>query len=348
MGRALRLCAVNDIATIVGDAEWLAHRYDPGHDAFHFRRVTREGHARATFLTDAELGPVDPLVIRRLDAIAARPPSAPLHFILHSAFCCSTLLARAFDVPGVAMGLKEPVVLNDIVGWRARGEATGARIAEVVDHSLAMLARPFGKGEAVIVKPSNVANGLAPVMLALRPQARALLLHAPLPIYLRSIAKKEMDGRLWVRDLAVKLLQEGAIDLGFGPQDYLAMTDLQVAAVGWLAQHARFAALAAKHSDRVRTLDSETLLARPRDTLAALATLFGLHMTGQALDAIVAGPAFTRNSKTGSRYDPASRIADYDRAAGLHADELCKVEIWARAVADTARVAMTLPAPLIA
>ena len=62
------------------DATWLAHRYDPGHDAVHFLPVARDVHARATFVTDQYL-PKDlvPLIVRRREATAAMPPRAPLH-----------------------------------------------------------------------------------------------------------------------------------------------------------------------------------------------------------------------------------------------------------------------------
>ncbi len=334
---------IRSIHQIARDAAWLPHRYDPEHDAVHFLHVPRDVHRRATFLTDEYLpaGGV-PVVVRRADAVAGAPPGQ-LHFILHSAFCCSTVLARAFDLPGVAMGLKEPLILNDICGWRLRG-ADRNKVAAVLGDALKLLARPFAPGEAVIVKPSNIFNGLAAVSLAMRPEARALLLHAPLETYLKSIAKKEMTGRLWVRDLLVKQLKEGLIDLGFENEDYLGMTDLQAAAVGWLAQQALFAGLAARYPDRVRSLDSETLLARPADTVAALAQLYGLTFDAAA---VAAGPAFTRHSKFGQAFDGAARSAEYDTAAALHRDEIAKVAVWAAAVAKTAGVPMTLGAALI-
>ena len=224
----------------LSDAQWLAHRYDPGHDAFHFRQVPRSRHAAIPFLTDEYLGEDAPLVLRRTDAIGQAPPAAPIHFVFHSAYCCSTLLAAAFDIPGVAMGLKEPVLLNDLVGWRHRGGG-GAQVARVLDESLRLLARPFTAGEATIVKPSNIVNPLIPAIMAMRPEARALLLHAPLDAYLASIARKGMWGRLWVRDLFGKLLREGMLaSLGIAPDDYLGLTDIQVAAAGWLAQQQQF------------------------------------------------------------------------------------------------------------
>lgn len=334
------------LADLIGNPAWLAHRYDPGHDAFHFRWVDRSRHAATTFLTEEALADAPgPVPVARGDT--APPATAPLHFIFHSAYCCSTMLARAFDAPGTSMALKEPLLLNDMVGWRRRG-GEPARVAEVLDRTLALLARPFAPGEAVVVKPSNVVNALAPVILALRPEAKALLLHAPLPAYLRSIAKKDMWGRLWVRELLIGLLKDGLVDLGFDTEGYLGLTDLQVAAVGWLAQHALFARTVARYGPaRVATLDSETLVARPREAMGALVRLYGLSIDAVGIDAIVAGPAFTRHSKLSAEFGAVERTAEHRNAADLHGDEIAKVVVWAEATAKAAGIPLTLSASLI-
>jgi hypothetical protein len=336
------------LAAVARDPLWLAHRYDPGHDAVHFRATPREAHRSATFITDDYLPPAPPpVVLRRADAMSTASPGAPIHFIFHSAFCCSTLLARAFDLEGVSMGLKEPMILNDLAGWAHRG-GTPRDVARVLDDTLTLLARPFAPGEATIVKPSNIVNAMAPAMLAMRPDAHALLLYAPLRDYLNSIARKAMDGRLWVRDLLVKLLQDRLIDLGFAPEDYLRHTDLQAAAVGWLAQHALFARLVNSYGpDRVRTLSSELVTARPAAVVSALAELFGIRLDRTAADAVAAGPAFTSHSKHQGAFGGADRAAEQRDAAAVHGDEIEKVAVWAEAVAANAGVPVDLPAPLL-
>ena len=331
-----------DAGAVVADARWLADRYDPGHDAFHFRWVTRDEHRAAMFLTNEYLAASAPVVVGRGDAIAAAPPPAPLRFIFHSAFCCSTLLARAVDAPGVAMGLKEPVVLNDLIGWKARG-ATPAELTAVLGDALALLARPFAPGEAVVVKPSNIVNGLASAMLALRPESRALLLVAPLRTFLGSITRKGMWGRVWVRDLLVKQIEDGTQWPGMTTPEFLCLTDLQAAAIGWLAQHAIFARIAARFPDRVRTLDSETLMAGPGVALTALAALFALDLDGPA---IAAGPVFAAHAKFGGAFDGAARTAARE-AEGPFADEIDKVTIWAEAVAAGVGLGLTLPGALL-
>lgn len=326
--------------------EWLAHRYDETHDVIHLVEATRALRQSVPFLMDAHLpGAATPLVLRREEAVSAVPNPAPVHFIFHSAYCCSTLLANAFDRPGLASSLKEPQLLADMVGWRHRG-GQPQRVGAVLDQSLTLLARPFEAGESMVIKPSNVVNGLAQAMMNVRPQAGAVLLYAPLRVFLASIARKGMWGRLWVRELLSKQLADGLVDLGFEPRDYLLHTDLQAAAVGWLAQKKLFAAMAARWPGRVRTLDSETLVARPTESLRAVATLFTLALDDPTAETIVAD-VFTRNSKDGSDFAVGQRASDRSAGEADHAEEIEKVAIWAEAVERAAGIDGDLPAPLI-
>src|SRR5947199_6308009 len=74
--------------------EWLAHRYDPEQDAIHFVRAERELRRSVPFLTDEHLPSAEePLVVRREESLAVTGTPSAIHFIFHSAYCCSTLLA---------------------------------------------------------------------------------------------------------------------------------------------------------------------------------------------------------------------------------------------------------------
>lgn len=335
-----------DLRSVIADGRWLAHRYDEMQDAVHFVRLSREGHQRITFLTDAEIGETPKVVLARAECLAAvkalAPP--PARFIFHSAYCCSTLLARAFDVPGTAMGIKEPQILNDVVGVRLRG-GDPRQVAAALDVALWLLARPLARGEANVIKPSNVVNPMIPAVLAMRPETRALLLHAPIEAFLGSVARKEIEGRAWVRELMWKLIRQGQAErFGFTEEELYHQTDLQVAALGWLAQHALFADLAGKHGQQLRTIDSETLTGRPAESMKALGALFGIELDAEA---IASGPAFRQHSKDRGVYSAADRVAERSSGLAIHARELAMVLEWCRAVADHARVPLELPAPLL-
>jgi hypothetical protein len=342
------MTAAPGLADVATDSTWLANRYDESRDLVHFVRLTREQHRAVTFITDEYIPAEAPrMVLRRSDVAAAAAPPAPLHFIFHSAYCCSTVLARAVDIEGVSMGLKEPLILNDMVGWRRRGAEPRA-LAGALDDVLTLLARPFSPGEAVVVKPSNVLNSIAPAMLGARPQSRAILLYAPLPDFLRSIARKGLWGRRWVRELFIGQLRDGMVDLGLDEQHYLDLTDLQVAAAGWLAQLEAFNRLIGRFGpERVRSLDSADLMARPGEAMARLSDLFGLGLDEAAIAAVLAGPAFTSHSKSNAGFSAADRLAEQRDAAQTHADEIEKVAVWAEAVAAAAGVSLRPKAPLL-
>ena len=321
------------------DPRWIAHRYERVRDDVHYRYVPRGEHGGFPFLTDEYVGDHEATTLGREASVQATAGGqAPLRLIFHSAFCASTLLCRAFDRPGLAMGLSEPAILNDIVGIRRRKEAEPKRIAQLLDEAMRLLARPWGAGEAVVVKPSNILNPLAAAMLALRPEAKAVLLHAPLPVFLGSVARKGMWCRLWARELLEGLLADGVVDLGFAPEDYFRLTDLQVAAVGWLAQHKLFADVEARFRDRMMRVESEAMLVSPAEHIERIGRHFGLTVDAAMAAEIAGGPAFTRHSKFGQAFDAEARAAEKVAAEAAHGDEIAKVAEWARAVAQAAGV----------
>jgi len=245
------------------------------------------------------------------------------------------------------MGLSDPVMLNDVVGYRRRG-AKPAAVARLADLTTRLLGRPFGADEMVIIKPSNIVNPLAELLLALRPQARAIFLYAPLETFLISVARKGLPCRLWVRELLEGYLREGFVSLGFAPEDFFRQSDLQVAAVGWLAQQAYFQRLAGKNPDRrLRTLDANRMTAEPARAIAAAADHFGVQFDAATVADIVSGPAFNKHSKSGQAFTAESRTQEYAAARAAYGEEIGLVLAWAEKVAAGAGIALSGLDPLL-
>lgn len=337
-----------DDQTLLGDPSWLAHRHVETDDAVRFVAVARGDHARLAFLSQDLLAGRVPAGDVPVARCLTLPDDPPLHFLFHSAFCGSTTLVRAFDRPGLAMGLSEPQLLNDVVGFRRRG-ADPRAVARAADAATRVLGRPFGPGEAVIVKPSNIVNPLAALLLALRPGARAVFLFAPLETYLVSVARKGLHCRAWVRELLEGYVRDGElVGVGLEPEQLFRLTDLQVAAIGWLLQHRMIHRLAARVGpDRLATLDGDRMFAQPEQALAEVAAHYRLALDPAVRQAIVAGPAFGTQVKSGQAYSAAERDADYAAVRAAHGDEIAMVGVWARAVADTAGIPFAAPYPLL-
>ena len=330
------------------DPDWLAHRYQPDGDMIHFVHAPRQVHQSATFISDEYLPQnLERKIISRTDLAVPTSADNPMHFILHSGFCCSTLLARAFDLENISMGLKEPVILQDATGYYS-GAPDKQKAREIVGNLLELLARPFNPSETTIVKPSCIVNGLAELFLDLLPNSRALLIHAPLPVFLGSIARKQITGRLWAREQFAELRKMGLIDLGFDDDQHFRQTDLQIAAAGWLAQQAIFQKLIARFgADRIKTIDSETLLAEPHKAMTNMSRLYQLDLDDRQISHMVDGPAFNSHSKHGTEFDRDGRNEERSSAETLHADEIEKVAFWAEKVAEAIGIDIDLKAPLI-
>lgn len=326
------------------DASWFAHRFVESEDKFRFRRLTRARIDVATFLTDDVLGQdpgtVDVPVATILDELPARP----LAIVFHSAFCGSTLLTKALSRPGLAIGLSEPMMLNDFAGWRIRGSG-GAAVARAADAGLRLLARPFGTGETVVAKASNIANPLAELLLALNPHAKSIFLYVPLETFLISVARKGIACRAWVRTLAECYLPLGMFaPLALTAADLFRQTDLQLAASCWLAQQAWFAQLLAKNGpSRLRSMNADRMLADPAMALTQVAQHFDLAMTHDEAKILAAGQAFQRHSKDGSAFSTNARQAQYASTRETYCEEIETVMDWANEFARRLAVPADLP-----
>ena len=329
-----------DIATVIADHRWHPHRVNAEVEEMQFVRLERQQHRDVTFLEEKYLpADVERANFKVTDVAEAAEalPQARADFVFHSSLALSTLTARLFDMPGVSMSLKEPIILNEIAQLSRRGN----RVTAILTLIMRLLARPYGPGERVVIKPGNTANVLIPELMTIVPDARALFMYAPLPDFLGSVARKGMWGRIVYRRLFALLVRDGHLDAGFSDADTFEQTDLQIAALTWLNHHAQFAHfLAEPFGDRVRTIDAGTFLAKRRVVVAAIAAHFGLAFD---IDAVLAGPVFNEHSKQlGRTFDFAERDRENAENAAAFGEEIGMVVEWAEKTFEACGETMAL------
>lgn len=317
------------------DPRWLPHTYDAPGSNLTSVFVRREDHGELMFLSDEHFKDRYRKITFQANEIAAHvgeSKEAPIHFIFHTSFCCSTLMLKALDIPGRAFGLQEPDVLINLANRFIRTDDSSNR--DRLRLVLRLLSRPFEPGESMIVKPTNFANRLAMPILEVSPESRAVLLYSDARTLLRSILKRGMWGRIWGRRLFQSTSLWTSLNFGFSPEDAFVLTDLQALALGWLMQMHQFGELARQMGDRVTIVDSTDFLADPARTLRSVSNLFELGVDQPSIDTVVNGPTFARHSKFSERgYGHAERSADHSAAEAAHHDELEMVVEWVETVA---------------
>jgi hypothetical protein len=320
------------LADIIADPGWFPTGLSHDYRTMRFGCTSRDALAREAFLdqrmegaiSDVQDCPVDDLVAQCPDTSEQLPT-----FVFHSAFCCSTLLARALDVPGQCLALKEPDILMGLAN-AIRLQKDSSANASLARTIVALLSRRFDESEPILIKPTNAANNLLPGVLDLG--ARTLILYSDLRSFLVSVIKKGEACKAFMRtQYNIFSLDDGGL-AGIPPRQAMTFTDLQVAALVWRHQLEWFEReLAGRSADSIASLDFRILVDGPAATLEAVSRHLGLSHDRPLLDEIAAGPVFTRNSKFSDQaYDTGQRNRDEVSIAEQHVEALEQVEEWAK------------------
>src|SRR5215472_11999559 len=222
-------------SAVIADAHWFPEDLKPD-GTLSFVRVDRDDLVREPFLDERWQREQLPHrwhrveeVTRQLPVRLARPR---LNFIWHTAFCCSTAISRALDLPGRNLSLREPEVLTTLATARRSGSPGFDDAAQAV---FSPLARPFFAGAAVTLKPTNSANNLAQEAARLT-SGKMLFLYSDLPSFILAIAKRSERGRAYARQLFWTIAGDGHPQFGWPMEKLFTLSDLEIAALTWHMQ----------------------------------------------------------------------------------------------------------------
>jgi hypothetical protein len=302
----------------------------------HFVHVPRRMLRDLSFLTDQALRECEQrtIALDLIERCLSDIDQVPVHYVFHTAFCGSTLLARALEALGAGASLKEPGLLTNLLYYLGRwadGEDQW-RVGLAVD----MLARPIGDAPATIVKPSCFATPLAPTLLAARPSSRAIFLSGSLRDFLAAVAKRSIRGRTWARRAYADAMRHTPIDFNFTSSELLELTDLQVAGLAWLMRtHFLRQAAASLGPGRGLEVQFDEFIRAPQASLTRIAHFLGAECGEEQVRETLAGPVFALHSKhPGRAFTMAERNSEMGAAAAAHGEEIDTVAAWVETVAS--------------
>jgi hypothetical protein len=276
-----------------------------------------------------------------LDRTEAAP--VPLHFIWHTSFCCSTVIAALLDQPGRCLALKEPRALVDLADLKRRQQTL--KRPGLTSAVFGLYARRFDPDEQILIKPSNFANNLI-AEAATFSDGRMLMLHSSCRSFLISILKAGEARRGYVRQLFISLAADDHPQAKWPLTTLLGLSDMHMAAVVWHMQMATIEAAMTRLGSRAASLDGDAFLLRPRDALEALNDFFDLNLGSDELDRRASASSLNKDAKTGASGAGLGRrraeAEGVERALATHLDALVD---WASQASPG--VAQTLPRALI-
>ena len=331
-----------DINTVLTDPRWLPHLYDPRQNAALFAEISAEQREALTFLADFK--PASEAQAQWIPAqslVPDIPGSVPMHFLFHSAFCRSTLLVQALGALEALGGLSEPAIFNSMLA-----QASDPKARAIMPALLAQLAKPMAQEQAVIAKPSNFANGLIAPLLKTRTASKGILLYGSLEAFLKSVAKKGFQGRIWARKQLAHNRKTMPLDLGLDENAHYELTDLQCAALAWLLQMQQFAQLLKALPDQLCSLDTEAFMSDKAGTIAACARWYGAEAPAEEAAAIASGPLFASHAKQGGDYAAVKAEQDAASASKIVDEEITQVAQWVDVIMQQLGLKPPLASPL--
>ncbi|MGD8378788.1 MAG: hypothetical protein PVJ40_05985 [Gammaproteobacteria bacterium] len=260
----------------------------------------------------------------------ARRPDA---FIFHTAFGGSTLLARALDRPGRVLSLREPYLLHKLCMQRRLAERDGRQVQDeaLLADCLTWLARSFGPQEATLIKTTDSALNLAPDLLRLAPESRAIVLYQALPDFVPTMLKhpERLDYLAACLDRARHDLTGLATVADLDPH---TLNPAARAAYVWLSLIRSARKVFAQAPDRVFPMSSASLMENPERALIDAAAALALPLEAEELRSRAQGPLFREHAKAaGVKFDPAQARA---RRQQLRADHGADIAAARAVLAD--------------
>lgn len=330
-----------NLSKLLATPDFFPAEIDIQRQALVFVQMSRESFRRLSFLDSrfvhARPDSFSVGLPELLSECAAVQATRPLHFILHGAFCGSTLMARHLEELPHCFVLKEPGLLARLARLKnGTSDPAASELDSWADWfkvTITLLARAYASDAAVIVKPNDVCNWMGSLLLDHDGRTKIIFLSSPLKLFLLSVLKLD-DRRKWVRGRVLQLKGYLAQVPFLAEISVKDLSDGQCGAALWLLNSFLCSAfLANAGSSRVRPLNSEDLIHRPKESLREAADFFGLTADEANHTALTTLRPLSYHAKhLNLPYDATTRAVDRDNAEAGFGREAGEAIAWSEQV----------------
>jgi len=325
------------ISEVINDPHWFPFSFDQEYRHLTFVKTDAQTLRDAPFLDGRfitknvarQTVPID-LLLSELPVSRNLPPP----MIFHSAFCCSTLMAKALDKPGLCLSLKEPEIIMSLANAKRmlpRANRPGEDFKQMYELVMHLLARRFSSEEIVMIKPTNSANNLLEDAVVCN--APIVLMFASLEDFLVSVLKKGEACRSFIRTQFNIFTLDPCAMADIPPRQAFTFTDLQIATLVWRHQLELFYHVQLSYKGNVATIRDKNFLSDLHTHAQLASTTLGLKHSSEQLQTIVSGELFNRNVKhDGQKMNAEQRSSQAMEIKKKYSSELNDTLNWAKNV----------------
>ena len=302
-----------------------------------FDQMSREAFRESLFLDRQIVRAGKTTLMAEMPKLSTRPARLPLQFILHVAFCGSTLLARYLETLPHCLVLKEPGVLSQLSLMENRiSTADDPRSwGEWFKVTMALLSRGYPEHHAVVIKAADMCNWMGSLFLDHNEETKIVFLFIPLRMFLLQTLKVD-HRRRWLRE-HMQVLRRSMARVPFLVEvDVADLTDGRCAAAMWLTNAYLCRSLLERpNSHHVLVLSGDRLISQPGEGVFAAADHLGLLPDESSRNAIRELRPLSHHSKDEQlAYDASTWTAELADVEARHGIEVDAAMSWAVAASS--------------
>jgi hypothetical protein len=254
-------------------------------------------------------------------------------FIFHTSFCCSTLLARCFELFADIFVLKEPWILRRLADLKRRNsvvneitETDWRKFSFTIYH---LLKKTYGERN-VVIKPTNLANNIIKELISQSKNSRAVMIYSSLEDFLVSNIKKSIEtqekmpllAKIFARDVG------GHSNLTLEQIERLPL--LQACVVIWFSQFKLIEQQwNRKNLEDCLFINDKEFLSEPYATVSCIYNFFGYgELTHNDSDKLTS--VMCKHSKSSSSFTTQEKKSQDDDIASEYKLQIAEAINWSR------------------
>jgi len=197
-------------------------------------------------------------------------------FIIHTAFCGSTLMSKLLDAICETLAIREPDAIGNLMMYMNAKEISEEDKKTWFDVVMKLFSRRYSATQVPIVKTNDFANGIVLNLMEWKSSPPVLFMYTPLKEFLSGCLKAE-NRRSWILG-RYRAFASKAADV-FDDESILTINDNEIgkqAAVYWSYNVSLFLRARKMSENKIRSLEFNQMLADPLIAVEACADWFGL------------------------------------------------------------------------
>lgn len=307
------------------------YAWDFKKNSAYFVHIDREDLHKSSFLDQRISAKDNTLVTHDIQAalgVSTEKPGEVPVFIFHTAFCCSTLLARSLDMPGKTLVFREPLTLLQLADLKRGFSKAPFEYHRLLMRTMQFLTDLSVCEEKIIIKPTNLANNLITDLIAVYPTTRILLLHDDLEPFIISVLKRPDESVTGMNLFLKRFLADNPADLHFLDAQISGKLHLQ-AALAWALQKSELNKAMGEQSSQIRTIHTSDFLTRPETILSEASKWLNLDLDKNSFNGITDTPLWGLNAKhPEKRYDVEQRAKEQREFQSRFAPMIEEARTW--------------------